>query len=334
MKFDATIPPTSLRQIPNLTKDADQIGFDALWSTETLHSPFLPLALVAEHSERLHFGTAVAIGFARSPATLAYTSWDLSDASEGRFILGLGTQVKAHVERRFGMVWPDSPVGKLRELIEGMKAFWNAWQSGERLNYRGDYFKLTLMSPFFTPGPIKHPLIPIYIAGVNTGLCRLAGELADGFHAHPYHSERYLREVVLPSIEEGAERAGRDTTDIQLSVTSLIATDSNEKEFVRSQISFYASTPTYRPVMDLHGWGEIADQLRGLSRRGAWEEMTALISDEMLETFAIISNQSDLADALLSRYSGLADRLTLYIPFIPGDRDEFWRNIATKIQNA
>jgi probable F420-dependent oxidoreductase len=334
MKFDANIPPTSLKQIPDLVHAADGIGFDAVWSAETQHSPFLPLALVAEHSERLQFGTAVAIGFARSPATMAYTAWDLSEASGGRFILGLGTQVKAHVERRFGMVWPDSPVGKLRELISAMRAIWTAWQSGERLNHRGDYYKLTLMTPFFTPGPIKHPDIPIFIAGVNVGLCKLAGEAADGFHAHPYHSERYLREIVVPSIAEGAKRSGRDKSSIQLSVTSMVATDEGEKEFVRSQISFYASTPTYRPVMDLHGWGDLADRLRGLSRRGEWGEMTALISDEIVDTFAVVSSRDELADALLSRYAELADRLTLYIPFFPGDRDELWKSLASKLQTT
>lgn len=334
MKFDATIPPTSLKHIPELVGAAEAVGFDALWSTETQHSPFLPLALVAEHSQKLHFGTAVAIGFGRSPATMAYTSWDLAEASGGRFILGLGTQVKAHVERRFGMPWPESPVGKLRELIGALRAFWEAWQSGERLNFRGEYFKLTLMTPFFTPSPIKHADIPIFIAGVNKGLCRLAGESANGFHAHPYHSPRYLKEVVIPSIAEGAQRTDRDASDVQLSVTCMVATDPGEKEFTRSQISFYASTPTYRPVMELHGWGDLADRLRDHSRRGEWAEMTALVSDEIVETFAIVSDPAELGEALLSRYSGLADRVTIYTPFFPGDRDAFWRDIVSKINSG
>lgn len=334
MKFDGNIPPTSLKQIPELVKGAEAVGFDGLWSAETQHSPFLPLALVAEHSDKLEFGTAVAIGFARSPATMAYTSWDLSEASGGRFILGLGTQVKAHVERRFGMKWPESPVGKLRELIHAIRALWHSWQSGERLNFRGEYYKLTLMSPFFTPGPIKHPDIPIFIAGVNVGLCKLAGEVADGFHAHPYHSERYLREVVIPSISEGAQRSDRTRSDLQLSVTAMVATNEGEKEFARSQISFYASTPTYRPVMELHGWGDLADQLRGLSKRGQWAEMTALISDEMVNTFAVVSSQDELAQALLERYGELVDRLTLYLPYFPGERDGFWQKTAVKIREA
>ena len=204
MRLDALLPPASLTSLPELARSAEAAGFDALWSTETQHDPFLPLALAAEHTQRINLGTAIAVAFARSPAVLAYTAWDLADASHGRFILGLGTQVKAHVERRFGMPWPDSPVGKLRDLIQAMRALWRAWQEGERLNHRGPYHKLTLMTPFFNPGPIEYPSIPVYIAGVNSALCRLAGELADGFLAHPYHSADYLRQVVRPEIDAGA----------------------------------------------------------------------------------------------------------------------------------
>ncbi len=206
MLLDALLPPASLTSLPELARSAEAVGFDALWSTETQHDPFLPLALAAEHTQRIHLGTAIAVAFARSPAVLAYTAWDLADASHGRFILGLGTQVKAHIERRFGMPWPDSPAGKLRDLIEAMRALWRTWQEGERLNHRGPYHKLTLMTPFFNPGPIKHPAIPVFIAGVNPALCRLAGEVADGFVAHPYHSADYLRQVVRPEIDAGAAR--------------------------------------------------------------------------------------------------------------------------------
>jgi probable F420-dependent oxidoreductase len=334
MKVDAAIPPTSLTQVPELSQAAERLGFDALWSTETQHNPFLPLALVAEHSQQLKLGTAVAIGFARSPADLAYIAWELAESSQGRFILGLGTQVKAHIERRFGMPWPDSPVGKLGELIHAMRTIWAAWQSGERLNHRGEYFKLTLMTPFFSPAPIRHPDIPVYIAGVNIGLCRLAGEVADGFHSHPYHSARYLREVVLPAIEVGAKRQNRERAEIKLTVTAMTATNPGEREFIRSQISFYASTPSYRPVMDLHGWGDIADQLRTLSRKGEWEQMTALVSDEMLDTFAVVAEESQLPAALLERYGGLADRLMLYIPFIPGERDSLWTTLIQGLKSG
>jgi probable F420-dependent oxidoreductase len=277
-------------------------------------------------------GTAVAIGLARSPATLAYTAWDLAQTSRGRFILGLGTQVKAHIERRFGVPWPKSPLQKFRELIHAIRAFWETWQKGDRLNFRGEYFKLSLMSPFFNPGPIDHPEIPIYMAGVNKGLCLLAGETADGFHVHPYHSLPYLQQVVLPSIQDGLERSSRVRQSISISVTALVASDEAEKEFIRSQIAFYASTPSYRPVMELHGWGDIADQLRQLSRRGQWEEMMDWITDGMVETFATVAPQGELAHALKERYAGLADRMTLYLPFIPGERDAFWQGLIREMK--
>ena len=332
MKFDAVLPPMSLREVPALVESVDRIGFDSLWTTETQHDPFLPLALIAEHSQQLHFGTAVAIGFARSPTTLAHTAWDLAQASSGRFILGLGTQVRAHVERRFGMPWPDSPVGKLREMVLAMRSIWKAWQGRERLDVQGEYFNLSLMTPFFSPGVIDHPHIPIFLAGVNIGMARLAGEVAQGFHVHPYHSPRYLQEVLLPALVEGAARAGRESRDTKLSITALVACDEQEQFFMRSQIAFYASTPSYRPVMDLHGWGEVADRLRTLSREGEWTEMTALIGDDMLRTFAVVAPPEEIGQALKARYDGLADHLALYTPFVPGQRDEFWRTIVKQLK--
>ena len=323
MHFDASLPPMPLKDVPAVAAAAEKMGFAAIWATETQHNPFLASALIAEHTKRMQFGTAVAIAFARSPADLAYTAWDLAALSGGRFILGLGTQVKAHITRRFGMPWPDSVVGKLREQIAAVRAFWRTWQTGERLNFRGEYYKLTLMSPFFNPGPIEHPEIPIYIAGVNTGLARLAGESADGFLVHPFHSPRYLREVILPAIEKGmakAERAARPAVQ----VTAFVVTDEAERDFVRSQIAFYASTPSYRRVMRLHGWEETAERLSALAARGRWEEMPALITDEMLQTFAAVASPAELPAALEERYSGIADRLALYTPFIPGERDKLF----------
>ncbi len=334
MKFDATIPPTSLQEIPRLARAAEEIGFDGLWSTETQHDPFLPMALVAEHSQQLNFGTAVAIGFARSPATLAYTAWDLSQASGGRFILGLGTQVQAHIERRFGMSWPQSPIGKLRELIGAIRALWSTWQTGERLHFRGEYFNLSLMSPFFNPGPIEHPEIPVYIAGVNTGLCRLAGEMADGFHVHPFHSEGYLREVVRPAIAEGAARADRSENWVKLSAPVMNAESYDMADFVRSQIAFYASTPSYRPVMAHHGWGQVADELRELARHQHWGEMPDLIRDEMLDTFAVIAPENELSVAIKTRYTDLVHRVNLYQPFQPGVMDSFWRQMVAEMREG
>jgi len=325
MQLDATLPPVPLNDVPNIARAAEAMGFGALWSTETIHDPFLPGALIAEHTQKLHFGTAVAIAFARSPANLAYTAWDLAQASNGRFILGLGTQVKGHIERRFGMPWPESVVGKLREQIAAIRAFWHAWQTGERLNFRGEHYKLTLMSPFFNPGRIEHPNIPIYIAGVNTGLARLAGETADGFHAHPFHSRDYLSQIVVPAIQAGASKAGRSLADIQVSTTVFMVTNPEEDLFVRAQIAFYASTPSYRPVMALHGWEPEAERLSSLAPRGEWGEMASLINDEMLHTFAVVADHADLPAAIYERYHKLVNRLALYIPYVPGEREALWK---------
>lgn len=327
MLLDAALPPTSLSSVPSIAREAEAFGFNTLWSTETLHNPFLPGALVAEHTERLNFGTAVAVSFARSPATMAYTAWDLAQVSQGRFILGLGTQVSAHIERRFGMPWPESPMGKLREQIAAMRAIWHTWQTGAKLNYRGEYYKLTLMSPFFNPGPIEHPEIPIYIAGVNPGMARLAGEVANGFLVHPFHSPRYLGEVILPAIERGAKKTGRDQQAVSVSATVFVISNAEEREYARQQIAFYASTPSYRPVMALHGWVEEGETLSALAARGKWAQMPEIISDDMLDEFATIAAQDELTQKLKKRYRGIADRLTIYIPFVPGERDSFWKDL-------
>jgi probable F420-dependent oxidoreductase len=328
MKFDALLPPTGLKDVPALAKAAQEIGFDALWTQETQHDPFLPCALIAEHTTHLHFGTAIAVSFARSPANLAYTAWDLAAQSNGRFILGLGTQVKAHIERRFGQQWPESVTGKLREQIQVMRAFWDCWQNGMKLNFRGEYYKITLMSPFFNAGAIEHPHIPIYIAGVNTGLAKLAGELCEGFHAHPFHSVRYLKEVLIPAIEEGAAKERRQREDVAVSVTAFAATTPEELNFARAQISFYASTPSYRPVMELHGWSDVAERLSFYAAHGDWTEMPMEITDEILSEFCVLTDEDKLVDELKKRYDGIADRLTLYTPFVPGERDDWWKKIC------
>jgi probable F420-dependent oxidoreductase len=318
MKLDAALNPPSLRAVPALARAAETAGFAGVWTTETQHSPFLPLPLIAEHTTRLQFGTAVAIAFARSPVTLAHTAWDLAAQSGGRFQLGLGTQVKAHVERRFGQPWPESPVGKLREQILALRAIWHCWQTGERLNFRGEYYKLTLMTPFFNPGPIEHPAIPIYIAGVNPGLARLAGEVCDGFHVHPFHTAAYLRDVLRPAIAAGAARAGRPAEAVQLAGSVFVISSAAEREQVRQQVAFYASTPSYRPVLVQHGWEEAGARLSALAARGEWAAMPALVSDDMLAEFAVVAPLAELPAALRERYAGLLDRLTLYRPYEPG----------------
>jgi probable F420-dependent oxidoreductase len=323
MKIDVGILVPDLLDMPAVARAAEDIGFDCIWTSETQHEPFLPLALAAEHTSRIELGTAIAVAFPRSPTVLAHIAWDLAKASRGRFILGLGTQVKAHIERRFGMTW-ESPAPKLREMILAMRALWDCWQNDTRLNFRGEFFKLTLMSPFFNPGPIDHPNVPIYIAGVNEHLCRVAGELCQGFHVHPFHTAQYIREVVLPNIKLGAEKVGRKRDDVQLSSAIFVATDEGEREAVRAQISFYASTPTYKAVLDVHGWGEVNEKLGALAARGKWDEMPPLITDEILNEVAIVAKPDEVPARIKQKYAGLLDRITFYAPF-NADEAPKWR---------
>jgi probable F420-dependent oxidoreductase len=334
VNFDAQILSGRLMDVPAAARLAEEAGIRTLWLAETQHDPFLPCALVSEHTRSLRFGTAVAVSFARSPAVLAYTAWDLAQASGGRFILGLGTQVKAHIEKRFGMPWPESAVGKLREQIDAIRALWRSWQTGEPPRFRGEYHQATLMTPFFSPGPIEHPDIPIFIAGVNAGLARLAGEAADGFIVHPYHTPRYLAEVIRPAVEAGASGVGREPGDVCLFVTAFVATNPEEMEFARQQIAFYASTPTYRSVMALHGWSAVGEELSALASRKRWDEMPGLVSDEILETVAVTASPETLPQALIERYGGVADHLAVYLPFVPGERDDFWRRLAEEINRG
>jgi len=306
--------------MPNRPK---KLAFDALWSNETQHDPFLPLALAAEHTQRITLGTSIAVAFARSPTTLAHIAWDLQKLSGGRFVLGLGTQVKAHIERRFGMTW-DRPAPRLRETILAIRALWQCWQTGQTLNFRGEFFKLTLMSPFFNPGPIEHPHIPVYIAGINEHLCQLAGELCEGFHVHPLHTPKYLAEFILPNIEAGLHRRGRARGDIQLASSIFVIGGDTEAErlknraAVRQQIAFYASTPSYRPVFELHGWRDIAEALSSLAARGGWAAMPSLVTDSMLASFAVEGEWAALPAKIQARYDGLLDRAAYYFD-LPGD---------------
>ena len=328
MKFDASIGfATDLKDVGALAQSAEAIGFAALWMSETQHDPFLPLTHVAAHTARLHFGTAVAIAFARSPMIVAHTAWDLAKQSNGRFILGLGTQVQAHIERRFGMTW-TLPVPRLREYVQAIRAVWTAWQTGGKLNFRGSEYKLTLMTPFFSPGPIDQPDIPIFIAGVGTPLCKLAGEVADGFHVHPYHTRQYLSEVVLPAIDDGVKKADRKRAAIEIATMAFVALSEDEIAAQRQQVAFYASTPSYRPVLDLHGWGKVGEELGSLAAHGKWDEMPKLITDEMLETFVVVGSWDDIADKLRAKYDGLLDRVGLYRPYVRGTEDEQWRRLV------
>lgn len=315
-RLDASLGfETPLGQVPEVARAAEEAGVAALWTAETSHDPFLPLALAAEHTDRLELGTAIAVAFARSPIVTAATAWDLARQSRGRFLLGLGTQVRAHVERRFGMPWSGRPVAQLREYVAVVRAAWEAWQTGTRPSFRGAHYRFTLMSPLFDPGPIDHPDIPVYLAGVGAGMTRLAGEVADGLIVHPLHSRAYLTDVVLPAVAEGARAAGREPSAVTIAASVIVATSDEEVAEARRTIGFYASTPTYRAVLEHHGWGSAGDALSEHARRGRWTELAAEVSDDMLEAFAVVTSSDELRAAIQRRADGLVERVAPYPPF-------------------
>lgn len=352
MKIDTLLLTPKLHATPQMSQAAEALGFDGLWTAETQSDPFLPLVLAAEHSQRLTLGTSIAVTFPRSPGTLAYLAWDLARYSNGRFILGLGAQVKAHNERRFGARW-EKPICKMRETIEAIRAFWDCWQHGWPFKYEGEFFKLNLMTPFFSSGPLDTPKPPIYISAVNEKMLRLAGSHADGIHLHPLHTIKYLRQFALPHIEEGFQRhaerrdwnlesrelhAPNPTPPFSISAgLFVIPTDdpkaAEQEAFIRQQISFYLSTPAYRIVADMHGWNETAFRLAKLARRGDWEEMPRLVSDEMLAELAVCGTWAELPHLILAKYGHLVDRVSYYRPFIPGEADAGWRQTIAGFQN-
>jgi probable F420-dependent oxidoreductase len=325
-----------LRGIDQTARAAEDLGFAGLWTSETKHDAFLPLAIAANQTHQIGLGTSVAIAFSRSPMETAQTAWDLQNLSDGRFVLGLGTQVKAHITRRFSMPW-DRPAARLREYILALRAIWESFQSEGPLNFEGDFYRHTLMTPFFNPGPIDHPEIPVYIAGVNTRLARIAGEICDGFHVHPFHSPEYVRRTVKPAIAEGAEEVSRDPAQVTLATSAFVVSAENEaeakeqRESVRAQISFYASTPTYRTVLEAHGWEDVGDELGTMAREKKWSEMPNLVTDEMLGAFTVEAAPDELGSALRERYTRLIDRVALYVPFVPGERDSFWRTVVESV---
>jgi probable F420-dependent oxidoreductase len=337
MRFDTGLAARTLADVPAAARAAEAMGFDALWTAETGHDPYLPIALAAEHTRRVELGTSIAVAFPRSPLIHAMTAWDLQALSGGRFILGLGTQVKGHNERRFGVKW-ESPGPRLREMIQMIRAVWDCFQNGTHPRFEGKFYNFTLMTPFFHGGPIEHPKIPIYIAGVNEYMCRLAGELCEGFHVHPFHSVRYVTEVVRPQIEAGAQKAGRAAGDCILASTVFVIVGDDDGEraqmrtLVRQQISFYASTPAYLPVLALHGWSDVGPELTARSKRGDWAGMAELITDEMLDVFAVTGTWRDIGAQVRARYEGVLDRIGFYFPFRAEDPAERWQDALASIR--
>jgi probable F420-dependent oxidoreductase len=325
MKFDVTIFPDDLSEAIDIGKQVEAMGFDGLWTAEAAHNPFLPLTLASTSTQRIDLGTAIAVAFARSPMVTAQIAWDLAQQSNGRFILGLGTQIKIHIVKRFSAQWDDKPVSQLREYMQSLRAIWDAFQNQSSLRYRGKHYNFGVLPPFFNPGAIENPNIPIYIAGVGPALCRLGGEMADGFHVHPFHTVEYLKQVIRPAIEEGASKTERSIKDVALSCAVFVVTgrDGEERERnmieIKSQIAFYASTPSYRKVLELHGWGDFGDRMNRMTKEGKWDVMWREVPDDILHAIAVVAPPEELPYALRERYEGLLDRVGYYFPFKPSE---------------
>lgn len=315
--LDVNLRPR-IRDVGPEAATAESAGFGCGWIPETTTDPFPVVASALLRTSSMRIGTAVAVAFARSPFTTAQAAWELSRCSDGRFTLGLGTQVKAHVERRFSGEWSE-PAARLADYIRAVRACWCAFAGDEPLQHRGPYYRVDLLNQHFDPGPIPHPDIPIAIAGVNPGMGRLAGELCDGLICHPLHSRRYLDEIMLAAVSEGAQVAGRDRDDIEVLVPLWVVTGTGPqrdaaREAIRRQIAFYGSTRTYRRIFEVHGWGDVPGRLHEELSSGRSEKAAGWITDEMVETFALCTPADDLADAIKARLGGLADRTMVYAP--------------------
>jgi len=323
VKLDVGMLTHDLKSIPAYARKVEALGFDCLWSSETQHDPYLPLAVAATVTSQIKLGTAIAVAFPRSPMITAHIAWDLQNASGGRFILGLGSQVKGHNERRFSVKF-ESPGPKLREIVQALRAIWDCWQNGTRLNFKGRFYRFDLMTPFFAPGPIAHPKIPVYISGVNAYMCRVAGEVCDGLHVHPFNSPKYLREYVQPAVNEGMKTSGRTRGDFTYVTSTFAVVGDTEGEIranaqsVKQQIAFYGSTRTYEPVLAAHGWQDLVPHLHRKSVEGDWKGMADLITDEMLNTYAVSGSYDTIGTRIKERYAGLLDRTSLYQPYQPG----------------
>jgi probable F420-dependent oxidoreductase len=332
MKIDGGLMMADLREAARLAAHAESLGYDGIWTAEAGHDPYLGAAVAATATERITIGTNIAVAFPRSPLVHAQVAWDLQAASRGRFILGLGTQVKGHNERRYSTPW-SAPGPRLREMVQLIRHIWDVWQHGTKPGFQGKYYQFSLMTPFFSPGPIEWPHIPIYIAGVNPYICRLVGELADGFHIHPFHSIKYIRDTIMPNVQAGLDKSGRKRSDVALATTAFVIAGKNRDEIerakgaVRQQLSFYASTRTYVGVLEAHGWGDTCYKLNEKAAKGDWTGMASLITDDMLEVYAVEGTYDEIPALLKKKYEGVIDRMGFYTPVRPGSDDTTWRRV-------
>ncbi len=313
LKIDGGIP-NKLARVAEAASALEQQGYDGGWTAETSHDPFLPLLLAAEHTSRLELGTNIAVAFARNPMIVANIGWDLQAYSQGRFILGLGTQIQPHIEKRFSMPW-SHPARRMREFVAALQAIWSAWKDGSKLRFEGEFYTHKIMTPMFTPEPQPHPAPRVFLAAVGEAMTEMCGEVADGHLGHPMVSKRYLEEVTMPALQRGMQRCGRDRNDFEVSAEVMVATGQNDAELAaavtatRKQIAFYGSTPAYRRVLEVHGWGDLHDELNRLSKLGEWDAMGSLIDDDMLGAFAVAGPVDTIAAALRSRCEGVVDRV-------------------------
>ncbi|MFN0091055.1 MAG: TIGR03617 family F420-dependent LLM class oxidoreductase [Acidimicrobiales bacterium] len=318
MLLDAKLRPGPLSAAADGAAAA-AAGFDGVWSLENQRDPFLPLALAAGAAPDLSIGTAIAVAFARTPMTVASVANDLQELSGGRLALGLGSQVRAHVEKRFSMPW-SRPAARMREFVLALRAIWACWNERAPLAFRGEFYTHTLMTPNFDPGPNPYGPPAVWLAAVGERMTEVAGEVADGLLAHPFTTERYVRERTIPALGRGAARAGRPVGEVKLSLSAFVAVGAGEEEItaatasVRRQIAFYGSTPAYAPVLDLHGWGGLSPELNRLSKQGRWEEMTGLVDDALLGEMAAVGTPAQVAAQLHGRWGGLLDRITFNLP--------------------
>jgi probable F420-dependent oxidoreductase len=298
-------------------REAEEEGFAGIFTPEARHDGFLPLAAAAAETSTIELGTSVAIAFARTPMTLAHLGHDLQLLSGGRFVLGLGSQIRPHIERRYSMPW-SHPAARMRELVEAIRAIWRCWNEGETLDFRGDFYTHTLMTPLFVPPASPHGPPRLWVAGVGPRMVEVAGAVGDGLVCHPLVSARYLREALVPHLRDGARSAGRDPAGLEVAATAMVATGETEEAMAaavaatRTQIAFYASTPAYRPVLEMHGWGDLQPELRRLSKEGRWADMGAAIDDEALRTLAVVAEPDGVGAALRRRFGGVADRVGIY----------------------
>lgn len=316
MQIYTTAPMEDPRDARTAFSELERLGYDGAFSFEAKLDPFLPLALAAEHTTTLRLGTALAIGFARTPMTLAEAAWGLQSISGGRFVLGLGSQVRPHIEKRFSMPW-SKPAARMREMVLALKAIFAAWQQGEALDFQGEFYTHSIMIPAFDPGPNPFGPPPVFTGGVGPLMTAVAGEVADGFFTHPFVTRKSLLEQTVPALERGLARSGRTRRDLEIICPTLTVTADGEEEFervklaARKHLAFYGSTPAYRPTLACHGWDALHDELNRLSKQGRWDDMTGLVDDEILETIAVVGPRDRMAGLLRERLEGIADGVSL-----------------------